>query len=182
MKNKILIFAISFIFIAICFQNITFSQNGSIKLPRNYKDFYLGMDLQNFLQIIDKVDYLLYEGKIDVSFYEVDKNLFKASVPPYIRKLIFFFYKEKLALMNFYYDNKYVNFFERYKSLVEKYGNATYVDSDRFTWEDDQTIIIFEKTNLLKVIDKIFLNQISQEFQNIENLIKISEDKVFDNF
>ncbi|MCX8058530.1 MAG: hypothetical protein N3A58_03850 [Spirochaetes bacterium] len=152
------------------------------KLPRNYKDFYLGMKLTDFINLIEKVDYLLYEGKIDVSLYEVDKNLFKASVPPYIRKLIFFFYKEILSLFTFYYDNKYVNFFSRYKSLCEKYGNPNQMDSERFIWEDESTIIILERTNILKVIDKNFINNIQNEYKNIENLIKISMDQAFDNF
>lgn len=157
-------------------------QQKSNQLPRSYKDFFLGMKLENFLNIIQKVDYLYYEGKIDVSLYEVDKNLFKASVPPYIRKLIFFFYKDILSLFTFYYDSKYVNYFSRYKELSEKFGSPTSMDSERFIWEDDQTLIIFERTNILKVIDKNFINTIKDEYKSIENLIKSSASETFDNF
>jgi len=151
-------------------------------LPRNYKDFYLGMSIDEFLGLIKTVNYLYYEGELDVTLYEQEKSLFKASVPPLIRKLVFYFFDKTLVLMTFYYDSKYVNLFERYKELSAKYGDPTLVDSKRFVWQDDKTLIILERTYRLKVIDKAFLDSIQASYDQIDNLIDQQNQSIFDNF
>ena len=85
------------------------SKNTTIEntfLPRNYKDFELGMDIEEFNKIFKNTTYLFNEGEIPLTLGEQEKHIFKASIMPYILKLLFYFYKNKLSMLIFYYNSE----------------------------------------------------------------------------
>lgn len=151
-------------------------------IPREYKDFKLGMDINSFKETISNSNYLYYEGEIPLTLGEQDKNIFKASAKPYILKILFYFYKEKLSMFTFYYNPKKISVYEKLKNLSSKYGEPQKIDNFRFFWEDSKTLMILQKDNILKVIDKAFILTLQQENKKIEEIENISKEQIFDNF
>lgn len=179
-KNFTIFFLVLLLFFLYNFQ--TFSQNNKIFIPREYKDFKLGMDINSFKIKIAKSSYLFYEGEIPLTLGEQNKNIFKTSAKPYILKILFYFYKNKLSMFIFYYNPKKISVFEKLKSLIEKYGNPQKIDSFRFFWEDSETLMILQKDNILKVIDKKFIEELNKENNQLKEIEKLSREQIFDNF
>jgi len=189
LKNKkilksIYFITVFFLLIIYSFSPVTGQENNisSQTLPRNYKDIILNMDETSFNNLKKDINYLVFEPDIDVSLYESDKHYYVAYRKPYINKFIFYFYQEKLVEMIIYYNSEKNSIYATYERLKEKYGECTLMDRDRFVWEDDLTKYQLERTNILKVIDKEFMNSYDENQKIIDQLIDESEESIFDNF
>ncbi len=178
-KKFLIIFLLILTCISIFGQN---DQEENYTLPRNYRDFYLDMDEETFKTTRDEISYIAFQPDLDLTMYEQDKNYYIAYKKPYFNKIIFYFFKGKLVEMIFYYNSDQKNVFENFNRLKEKHGKCSDMDSTRFKWEDDKTIYYLERINILKVIDKEFINSFKEEQEKINNLIEESEDIIYDNF
>lgn len=172
----LLLLIILFIF---CFNVFGQQQNTNSVLSRSFQGISLGIDREEFEKIIKEKNFTV-QGELDVYFNQPDKSVIAVLFPPYFRKILFFFYKEKLAMIIFFFDTRYITIYEEYSRLYSKYGLPT-VNQKQFVWEDNETMLILEKEPfIVKLIDKSFFKQIEQENQQIQNIIQKSLDYALD--
>ncbi|MFN3412266.1 MAG: hypothetical protein ACK4YF_08920 [Exilispira sp.] len=177
MKNKITFIIILIFFY--CSNLIAQQQNQNNTLSRSFQGINLGIDKEEFERLAKEKN-MTIQGELEIYFNQPDKNVVAVLFPPYFRKILFFFFQNKLSMIIFIFEPKYISLYEEYQRLYKKYGNPV-VNQKQFIWEDDQTILILEKDPfLVKLIDKLFFKIIEEENQKMENLIQQSLDSSLD--
>ncbi len=177
LKIKILLVIIFFIFNFFIFINADNKLKNSIS--RSFQGIELGIQKSEFESIIKEKN-MIIQGELEVYFNEPDKNVIAVSYPPYFRKILFLFYKEKLSMMVFYFNPDLITVYEEYLRLYQKYGEPI-VNQKQFIWEDNNTLLILEKDPfIVKLIDKEFLKQLENENKQLENILQQTLDQSLD--
>lgn len=159
--------------------NIVAQQQQDIFINRSFQGVNLGISKSEFEKIAKEKNFTV-QGELDIYFNQPEKNAIAIIFPPYFRKIIFYFYQDKLSMILFFFDSRYITIYEEYSRLYSKYGSCT-VNQKQFIWEDSLTILILEKDPfIVKLIDKNFIQQLMQENQNIENIIQQSLENSLD--
>ncbi|MCR4421261.1 MAG: hypothetical protein GYA61_06495 [Spirochaetales bacterium] len=177
MFKKIVILII-FIFI-FCFNLIAQQNNENLKISRSFQGINLGIQRTEFEKIAKEKN-ITIQGELEVYFNQPDKSVVATIFPPYFRKILFFFYRDTLSMIIFFFESKYISVYEEYSRLYSKYGTPI-VNQKQFIWEDSQTLLILEKDPfIVKLIDKELFNSLAETEQNIENIIQQSMDNSLD--
>ncbi len=175
-KKIILIIIFLFFF---CLNLVAQQNNEGLTINRSFQGISLGIQRSEFEKIANEKK-ITIQGELDVYFNQPDKSVVATIFPPYFRKILFFFYKDILSMIIFFFDPKYISIYEEYSRLYSKYGTPT-VNQKQFIWEDSKTLLILEKDPfIVKLIDKELFNSLKETEQNIENIIQQSLDSSLD--
>ncbi|MEJ5273124.1 MAG: hypothetical protein WH035_03260 [Spirochaetota bacterium] len=180
MKKKIFkILFLMTIFFILCINLIAQQNSQNITINRSFQGINLGINRAEFERIAQEKN-ITIQGELDVYFNQPDKSVIATMFPPYFRKILFFFYMDKLSMIIFFFESKYITLYEEYSRLYSKYGMPI-VNQKQFIWEDEQTLLILEKDPfIVKLIDKELFNALNETTKNLENIIQQSLDSSLD--
>ena len=155
------------------------ADNEEASLPRQFRGIALGMGLDVLKNELVKDSLFNFRGDRDVSFIPVrEESLVETTGSTFVRRAYFQLRDGGLFIMAFTLNTRMIDHYSVFTSLVEKYGQPSYLDPKEAVWENDETRIAIERPLTVKYIDKTVFNELINE----SNLIQSRRIKDRQNF
>ena len=139
-------------------------------LPRQFRELFLGMGLEELKSALTKDSYFNFRGDRDVSLLPArNQSLVETTGSLFIRKAFFQFRDGELFIMAFAMDTSRVDHYSIWTALVEKYGKPSFLNPKETVWENEDTRIAIERPLTVKYIDKRVFNDIIDESAILES-------------
>jgi hypothetical protein len=147
-------------------------------LPRSFRDYRLGMALEDLKGALEQDGLFHFRGDPDVSFLPVrEENLVETTGSSFVRRAFFQFREGRLFIMAFSLNTALVDHYSVFTSLVKKYGEPGKLDPREAIWESEDTRISLERPLTVKYIDKTTFNGILDESQARDSgAVRLRED------
>ena len=148
------------------------------QLPRQFRQFYLGMDIDNLKDNLINDDYFNFRGDRDVSFLPVrEQSLVETTGSSFIRRAFFQLRDSSVFIMSFSLNTQIIDFYSVFTQFTEKYGEPSYLDPRTAIWETEEIRISIERPLTVKYIDKVVFDDIVNESGLVEShQVKLRED------
>ena len=174
MKIKLIFFlAIIFLSAGLWAQddNSTFpSDNPVIELPRNFRELFLGMSIDDLKAKLAADSYFNFRGDRDVSFLPIrNQSLVETTGSTFVRRAFFQLRDDNVFIMSFTLNTNIIDHYSVFMQFVDKYGQPSYLDPSISIWETEETRISIERPLSVRYIDKIVFNDIVSESGLIES-------------
>jgi hypothetical protein len=155
---------ISFPLFLVLFLSASSLEAQNTSLPRTFQGIALGMSRdalkialsENKLFRIKAQDDLLTMSTISPS----DANTLEVDGIPrgFIRRAFFELHDEQVFTMSFVMDTTLVDHYSVFMSLVNKYGDPSFLDPKQTVWKSDETWVAIERPLTVKYIDLSVFN------------------------
>jgi len=133
-------------------------------LPRQFRQFTLGMNLDELKQNLITDEYFYFRGDRDVSFLPVrNQSLVETTGYSFIKRAFFQLRDAQVFIMSFTLNTEIIDHYSVFTQFVEKYGQPSWLDPRTAVWETDETRISIERPLTVKYIDKIVFDDIVSE-------------------
>ena len=147
-----------------------FPQEEGADLPRQFRRFGLGMDLDNLKTNLINDGLFNFRGDRDVSFLPVrEQTLVETTGASFVRRAFFQLRDGEVFIMAFSLNTDIMDHYSVFSRFVEKYGEPSRLDPKEAVWEDEDTRIAIERPLTVKYIDKNVFNDILDESNLIES-------------
>jgi hypothetical protein len=134
------------------------------ELSRQFRQFTLGMNLDDLKTNLVGDNYFNFRGDRDVSFLPVrDQSLVETTGPSFIKRAFFQLRDGNVFIMAFSLNTEIIDHYSVFTQLSEKYGEPAYLDPKISYWENDETRISIERPLTVKYIDKAVFDDIVNE-------------------
>ena len=179
MRHKWIIFTLIIIFSAI--PAVVFAQDTPAPaspdesseddgLPRQFRQFILGMNLEDLKQNLITDNYFNFRGDRDVSFLPVrNQSLVETTGSSFIRRAFFQLRDGEVFIMSFVLNTQIIDHYSVFTQFVEKYGQPSALDPRMAVWETEETRIAIERPLTVKYIDKAVFDDIVNESGLVES-------------
>ncbi|MDR3167773.1 MAG: hypothetical protein LBT93_07505 [Treponema sp.] len=147
-------------------------------LPRNFREFSLGMGLEDLKEALRRDGLFYFREDRDVSFLPSrEESLVETTGLSFIRRAFFQLRDGKVFIMAFTLDPHLVDHYSVFTSLVKKYGEPALLDPKQAVWESADTRIAIERPLTVKYIDQYVFNEIINESKALESAeIRLREE------
>ena len=140
------------------------------ELPRQFRQFALGMSLESLKENLIKDGYFNFRGDRDVSFLPVrDQSLVETTGSLFIKRAFFQLRDGKVFIMAFTLNTEIIDHYSIFTQFSGKYGEPSSLDPTAAVWETEQTRISIERPLTVKYIDKLVFDDIVNESGLIES-------------
>jgi hypothetical protein len=140
------------------------------ELPRQFREIFLGMDLEDLKNALIGDSYFNFRGDRDVSFLPVrNQSLVETTGSLFIRRAFFQLREGEVFIMSFSLNTAIIDHYSVFMQFTDKYGHPSYLDPQIAIWETEDTRIAIERPLTVKYIDKIVFNDIISESGLIES-------------
>ena len=130
-------------------------------LPRTFRDFTLGMTLDELKTALTADGLINFRGDRDVSFLpRREENLVEASGFSFIRRVFFQLLEGRVFIMSFTLDSALVDHYSVYTSLEKKYGAPLRLTPREAVWEAAGLRLSLERPLTVKYIDMDVFNRL----------------------
>jgi hypothetical protein len=127
---------------------------GSEPLPRSFRKFQLGMNLDELKEALADDGLFEFRGDRDVSFLPAkEENLVETTGLSFIRRAFFQLRSGAVFIMAFTLDNRRIDHYSVFTSLIRKYGEPVSLNPREAVWENEETRISLERPLTVKYID-----------------------------
>lgn len=151
-------------------QDAAQSAAGTEALPRQFREFVLGMSLDALKDNLLKDALFNFRGDRDVSFLPArEQSLVETTGSSFIKRAFFQLRDGEVFIMAFALNAEIVDHYSIFTRLVEKYGKPSRLDPKQAIWETDETRITIERPLTVKYIDKKVFNDIVNESGLVES-------------
>jgi hypothetical protein len=152
-------------------------QSSTASLPSGYRSITLGSSPDAVKEALSNDNYFYYRGEPDVSMLDKpDNSGFEVRGVGFIKRAFFLFYEERLYSITLELNENFIDYFNIYSALREKYGEPTDIDPRRAYWNNDSVELSVEKPLYVKYIDRTILEQIKENFSIEENMQTMRRD------
>ncbi|GHU07815.1 hypothetical protein FACS1894151_02730 [Spirochaetia bacterium] len=139
-------------------------------LPREFRGYSLGMDLDALKDALSGDALLRFRGDRDVSFLPShEQNLVETTGLSYIRRAFFQLHEGSLFVMAFTLDPERIDHYSVYTSFTQKYGEPDSLNPMETVWESETTRVSIERPLTVKYIDMGVFNQLSENSRTEES-------------
>jgi hypothetical protein len=139
------------------------------ELPRKFREFSLGMNLEDLKGELIKDGLFSFRGDQDVSFLPVrEQTLVETTGLSFIRRAFFQLRDASVFIMAFSLDPRLIDHYSVFTSLVKKYGEPHSLDPGQAVWESDDTRVSIERPLTVKYIDKRVFGELINEGRTME--------------
>lgn len=147
-------------------------------LPRQFRQFSLGMNLDDLKSNLAKDDYFNFRGDRDVSFLPVrEQSLVETTGSFFIRRAFFQLRDGEVFIMSFTMNTEIIDHYSVFTRFTENYGEPSWLDPRIAVWETEQTRIAIERPLTVKYIDKNIFDDILDESGLIEsNQVRLRQE------
>jgi hypothetical protein len=143
---------------------------GEPALPRQFRELFLGMNLDDLKEVLLKDDSFNFRGDRDVSFLPIrEQSLVETTGSLFIRRAFFQLRDGEVFIMSFSLNTEIIDHHSVFTQFVEKYGQPSRLDPRSAVWETDETRISIERPLTVKYIDKIVFDDIVNESGLLES-------------
>ncbi|MDR2102185.1 MAG: hypothetical protein LBP43_06410 [Treponema sp.] len=151
---------------------------GAGTLPRSFREFSLGMGLEDLKEALRRDGLFYFREDRDVSFLPSrEESLVETTGFSFIRRAFFQLRDGEVFIMAFTLDPQLVDHYSVFTSLVKKYGEPGLLDPKQAVWESADTRIAIERPLTVKYIDKYVFNEIINESEALESAeIRLREE------
>ncbi|MCL1992077.1 MAG: hypothetical protein FWG66_03920 [Spirochaetes bacterium] len=135
--------------------------NGIQPLPRQFRDFSLGMNLDSLRESLTNDALFNFRGERDVSFLPVQQqSLVETGGSSFIRRAFFQLMDEGVFIMSFTLNTAIIDHFSVFTHFVQRYGEPTFLNPREAVWENGNTRISIERPLTVRYIDTDVFNDI----------------------
>ncbi|MCL2720080.1 MAG: hypothetical protein FWD47_01900 [Treponema sp.] len=139
-------------------------------LPRQFRQLYLGMNLDDLKTGLLRDDLFLFRGDRDVSFLPArEQSLVETTGSSFIKRAFFQLRDGEVFIMSFSLNTEIIDHYSVFTQFVDKYGQPSYLDPRMAVWETEETRIAIERPLTVKYIDRVVFNDIINESGLIES-------------
>ena len=148
------------------------------ELSRQFREFYLGMSLDELKENLLDDSFFNFRGDRDVSFIPIrEQSLVETTGSSFIRRAFFQLRDGNVFIMSFSLNTLIIDFYSVFTRLTGQYGQPSYLDPRTVIWETDETRISLERPLTVKYIDKIVFEETINESGLVEsNQVKQRQD------
>jgi hypothetical protein len=140
------------------------------ELPNKFREFTLGMNIDELKAALLNDDYFNFRGDRDVSFLPVrEESLVETTGSLFVRRAFFQLRDGQVFIMSFALNTAIIDHYSVFMQFVEKYGQPSSLDPRSAIWETDEIRISIERPLTVKYIDKIVFDDIVNESGLIES-------------
>jgi hypothetical protein len=144
--------------------------------PRQFREFSLGMPLDNLKTALIRDTLFLFRGDRDVSFLPVrEETLVETAGSSFIKRAYFQLVDEAVYIMSFSLDTRLMDHYSVFTSFIKRYGEPVDLNPGEAVWESDETRVSIERPLTVKYIDKTVFNrliEVSNTRQRWESLAR----------
>ncbi len=134
---------------------------GRQELPKGFRGYELGMDIEAVKEILKSDPLLAYAGDPDVSLLPLDKgSLIDVQGDTYIKRASFQFRGGVLWAMVFSLDPRLMDYFSVFTAMQAKYGQPGQISPAETVWEDGAVRISIERPVSVKYLDVAVLEEL----------------------
>jgi len=127
---------------------------GSEELSRNFRQLQLGMSLEALKTALINDGLFEFRGDRDVSFLpHKEENLVETTGLSFIRRAFFQLREGQVFIMAFRLDDRRIDHYSVFVSLIRKYGEPVSLNPHEAIWENEETRISLERPLTVKYID-----------------------------
>ena len=127
---------------------------GSEELARKFRELQLGMSLEDLKTALTNDGLFEFRGDRDVSFLPIkEENLVETTGLSFIRRAFFQLREDKVFIMAFRLDDRRIDHYSVFVSLIQKYGEPVSLNPHEAVWENEETRISLERPLTVKYID-----------------------------
>ncbi|MDR2481545.1 MAG: hypothetical protein LBD07_04545 [Spirochaetaceae bacterium] len=131
------------------------SSDEKTPLPTTFREFSLGMNLEDLKTSLTKDSYFAFRGDRDVSYLPVsDQNLVESAGTSFIKRAFFQLKDSAIFIMAFTMNTGMIDHYSVFTAFVEKYGQPQVLSPKEAVWEQDNVRISIERPLTVKYIDK----------------------------
>ena len=139
-------------------------------LPRQFRQFTLGMNLDDLKNSLLKDDIINFRGDRDVSFLPArEQSLVETTGSSFIKRAFFQLRDSSVFIMAFTLNTAIVDHYSIFTQFLEKYGEPSYLDPRISVWETEETRVAIERPLTVKYIDKKVFDDIVNESGLVES-------------
>jgi hypothetical protein len=139
-------------------------------LPRLFREFSLGMGLEDLKTALRNDGLFSFRGDRDVSFLPVrEQTLVETTGISFIRRAFFQLLEGKVFIMSFSLDTHLVDHYSVFTSFIKKYGEPGALSPSETVWENDEVRVSIERPLTVKYIDKAVFNGLIDESRTLES-------------
>ncbi|MDR0524251.1 MAG: hypothetical protein LBG90_00075 [Spirochaetaceae bacterium] len=173
--------AIRYLGILFCFAltgSIWSQEEGGQSLPRTYREFALGMSLENLKEALKKDDLFHFRGDRDVSFLPAkEQNLVETTGLSFIKRAFFQLQSDHMFVMAFTLNTALIDYYSVFTAFVKKYGEPKILDPKQAVWETGETRVAIERPLTIKYLDMTVFNELNNTSQAAESQeLRMRED------
>jgi hypothetical protein len=167
-----------FTLVLVIFPALIKAQDETTAIPRQFRQFYLGMRLDDLKENLLSDDYFNFRGDRDVSFLPVrEQSLVETTGSQFIRRAFFQLRDGSVFIMSFSLNTHIIDYYSVFTQFTQKYGDPSYLDPRTIIWETEDTRIAIERPLTVKYIDKIVFDDIVNESGLVESgQVRLRED------
>ena len=137
---------------------------GSDPLPRSFRKLTLGMSLDDLKNALTADGLFEFRGDRDVSFLPAkEENLVETTGLSFIRRAFFQLRSDAVFIMAFRLDERRIDHYSVFVSLIKKYGEPVSLNPHEAVWENEETRISLERPLTVKYIDMTVFKAIMGE-------------------
>jgi len=146
------------------------SEEDETALPRQFRQIYLGMNLDSLKEALQEDEFFNFRGDRDVSFIPVrEESLVETTGSSFIRRAFFQLRDGSLFIMFFTLNTELMDHYSMFMELTQNYGQPSYLNPREAVWETEDTRIALERPLTIKYIDRIVFDDIVSESQLIQS-------------
>lgn len=141
-------------------------------LPTQYRQFRLGMSLDELKTALAEDDTFVFRGDRDVSLLpNSDQQLLESAGTGIIQRAFFQLRTSSVFIMSFNLDERKMDHFSVFQSLVSKYGQPNLLDPARAIWQSETVRVSLERPLTIKYIDMKVFTELQEQ-----SLVRQSRD------
>ena len=159
--KKYVVLIICLTFSLVLFAKETKEEQRGEELPSSFHEISLGMNLRDVKEGLKKDSSFVYRGDKDVSMLlSQNRSLIESEGVNFLKRAFFQFYNEHLYTIIVQMNPENIDYYSLYSSLVDKYGEPSFVDQKKALWENDRVRLVLERPLTVKYIDTAVFNEI----------------------
>jgi hypothetical protein len=124
-------------------------------LPRGWRDFSLGMALEDLKTALGRDSAFIFRGDRDVSFLpRSEENIVESAGRDFISRAFFQLRDGKVFIMSFTLNTTLLDHYSLFQTLQAKYGSPARMSARESVWENAELRIALERPLVIKYIDR----------------------------
>jgi hypothetical protein len=151
---------------------LTLSSVFSNELSKGYKDILLGMSKTQVQDNLKKnPDFKSGKEEILTVRIDPDKEIISTEGTGYIKNAYFHFFNDKLFQIFLTLDEKKIGYYLLLKNNTEKFGTPQKLDPKSASWQNNEVMIVIEKTCTIKYFYLPIWNDLIKKDQSSDDII-----------
>ena len=139
-------------------------------VPRQFREFSLGMGLEELKSVLAQDRLFHFRGDRDVSFLPIrQETIVETTGPSFVRRAFFQLSGESVYIMSFTLDPRLVDHYSVFTSFVRRYGEPVSLNPGESVWESEGSRVSIERPLTVKYVDKNVFNRLVEESRSQEN-------------